>query len=173
MLIRDATAEDALAIGDLHAESWRATYRGILLDEYLDRYVLNERRCLWQKRFSEESLAMFVLVAGTNTELTGFVCVFPEEDGVFGSLLDNLHVTPRLTGQGIGRLLLSEAARRLTSNGTTTGLYLWVIEQNVRARRFYERAGAVIVGAANNPMPDGQSIVALRCYWPTPRNLIV
>jgi hypothetical protein len=45
-------------------------------------------------------------------------------------------------------------------------MYFWVIEQNYKARRFYERAGAVTVGSAENPMPDGQRLLALRCHWP-------
>jgi hypothetical protein len=34
--VREANAGDAAAIARLHVESWRATYRGILRDEYLD-----------------------------------------------------------------------------------------------------------------------------------------
>ena len=116
---------------------------------------------------------MFVIVADMSTSLAGFACVFPDEDSVFGSFLDNLHVAPQLTGHGIGRQLLSEAARRLRSRGSHVGLYLWVIERNRRALHFYEKAGAVVVGTTENPMPDGQRVVALRCYWADPNVLLV
>ena len=116
---------------------------------------------------------MFVMVADIDDQLAGFVCVFPEEDAVWGSFLDNLHIAPQLTGKGIGRRLLSEAARRLLTNGSRGGLYFWVIERNQNARRFYERAGAVTVGSAENPMPDGQRVLALRCHWTDPARLVL
>ena len=112
------------------------------------------------------------MVAEMTSGLAGFVCVFPEEDATFGSFLDNLHVAPGLTGQGIGRKLLAESAGRLVTGGSRVGLYLWVMEQNYGARRFYERAGAEVVGSTLNTMPDHQQVVALRCYWPEPRTLL-
>jgi ribosomal protein S18 acetylase RimI-like enzyme len=169
MIIRDATKNDVTGVASLHAESWRSSYRGILSDDYLENHVHRDRLGLWQERFSGMSRrAMFVIVADMSPGLGGFACAFPDQDVVFGSFLDNLHVAPQLTGQGIGRHLLAETARRLHANGSRAGLYLWVIEQNRRARQFYERAGAVVVGSETNSMPDGQCVVALRCYWADP-----
>jgi len=174
MDIRSAVMEDVNAIADLHADSWRSTYRGILSDDYLDRRVQQERLSVWRERFSAEySDPIFVLVADLGEELAGFVCVFPEEDPFWGSFLDNLHVAPGLTRRGIGRQLLSEAARRLVRCGSGAGVYFWVLEQNHGARRFYERLGAVTVGSAQNLMPDGQHVLALRCYWPDPAKLVL
>jgi ribosomal protein S18 acetylase RimI-like enzyme len=165
--IRDATEADVAAIARLHAESWRSAYRGVLLDDYLQNDVHRDRLAVWQQRFSKTSQRpMFVMVAEMTSVPAGFVCVFPDEDAIFGSFLDNLHVSPGLTGQGIGRRLLSESANRLVTSGSSVGLYLWVIEQNFRARRFYARAGAEFVGSAVNTMPDGQRVTALRCFWP-------
>src|SRR5579864_3013939 len=168
MIFRDATAKDAEAIAWLHAESWRSAYRGILSDDFLDSHVHEERRGTWQARFSgAESQRFFVLLAENAGQMSGFACVFPcpEDHAAFGAFLDNLHVLPRFTGQGIGRILLSQVVRRLQTSGSHSGLYLWVLEQNHRARRFYEKAGARVVGSEVHSMPDGQSVVALRCHW--------
>jgi ribosomal protein S18 acetylase RimI-like enzyme len=174
MIFRDATREDATAIAGLHAESWRSAYRGILSDDYLENEAHRERLATWQKKFSAETnKPMFVIVAEIEQQLAGFVCIFPEESTAWGSFLDNLHVAPKLTGQGIGRRLLSEGARRLVLADSRSGLYFWVIEQNKKARRFYERTGAVIVGSAQNSAPDGQNVLALRCHWPDPARLVL
>ena len=174
MMIRDATRDDVIAIADLHAESWRSAYRGILSDVYLENHVHAERLGAWERRFSTETgKRKFVMAAEIGNRLAGFVCVFPDEDAVWGSFLDNLHVAPHLTGQGIGRRLLSEAACRLLTSGSRGGMYFWVIAQNYKARRFYERAGAVTVGSAENPMPDGQNLLALRCHWAYPSILVL
>jgi GNAT superfamily N-acetyltransferase len=172
--LRDATEHDSAAIARLHADSWRSAYRGILSDEYLDNRAHSERAALWQARFSEKATKpFFVILAEIDGRLGGFACVFPNWDPTFGSFLDNLHVTPERTGQGIGRLLLNDAARRLVADGTGGGLYLWVIEQNSRARRFYARAGAAEVETALMPMPDGGRHTEVRCYWPDPARLLL
>lgn len=172
--IREATPADAEAVARLHVESWQTAYRGILLEDYLENDALRERIATWQERFSKNfQKPMFVLIAELGDEMVGFVCVFTEEDLVYGSFVDNLHVVPRLTGRGLGRELLSAAAERLVADGSRVGLYLWVIEQNEKARRFYEKAGAEIVGTSPIPMPDGQRISAARCYWPRPASLLI
>ena len=190
MIFREATGDDAVAIACLHAESWRSAYRGTFSDDFLDNRVHEERKNSWQARFSgRESQPFFVLLAEDGGRLLGFACVFPDKDPLWGSYLDNLHVAPGRTGLGIGRGLLSEVVRRLETRGSRTGsaaasaaqrtgggacapLYLWVVEQNHRARRFYEKAGAKIVGSEVHTMPDGQSVVALRCHWPDSKKLL-
>jgi ribosomal protein S18 acetylase RimI-like enzyme len=174
LVFRDAAQHDAAAIAALHAESWRSAYRGILLDEFLDQRAHLERAEVWRRRFmGPPERPMFTLLAEEGCELVGFACVFPDENVVFGSFLDNLHVAPGLTGKGIGRELLSGVTRRLVQDGSHSGLYLWVLEQNVRARRFYERAGAEAVGLEAHLAADGQRIRAIRCYWPQPCSLLL
>jgi ribosomal protein S18 acetylase RimI-like enzyme len=140
MVIRQATNSDVAAIAHLHAESWRAAYRGLLSDDFLERRAHGDRLATWQKKFSlRAGKPMFVLLAQEGARLAGFACVFPDEDAEFGSFLDNLHVAPGITGQGVGKHLMSEAVRRLVAEGSRSGLYLWVMEQNHRGRRFYGR----------------------------------
>ena len=167
MVIRDAVKSDVTAIAHLHAESWRSAYRGILSEDFLENHAHGDRLAAWQERFSAKAQKpMFVIVANEGKQLAGFACVFPDEDALYGSFLDNLHVAPQLTGQGIGRRLLSETADRLLTSGSSAGLYLWVLEQNHRARRFYEKAGGILAGSVVSSMPDGQRVSALRCHWP-------
>jgi GNAT superfamily N-acetyltransferase len=174
MILREASKGDAGAIAKLHADSWCSAYRGILSDDYLANRVHAERVGLWIDRFSANATKpMFVVVAESGRVLDGFACVFPHEDPIFGSFLDNLHVAPSRTGQGIGRLLLSEAARCLLNSAKVGGLYLWVIEQNKRARQFYARAGAAEVETKVLPMPDGGRHPEVRCYWPDPAQLLL
>lgn len=67
-----------------------------------------------------------------------------------GTLLDNLHVRPDRKRAGIGTRLLAETAVRLQERGC--GLYLWVVEWNVSAQRFYEALGGC---AADRGLADG------------------
>ncbi|HUK30041.1 MAG TPA: GNAT family N-acetyltransferase [Candidatus Acidoferrum sp.] len=172
--VREATKDDVSAIARLHAESWQSAYRGILSDDYLKAEVFHERFAVWQDRFgSSPATPMLLLVAEIDSSIVGFACVFLDEDPTFGSLVDNLHVTPTLTGQGIGRRLLSESARRVLSGGSQAGIHLWVLEQNLKARGFYEKTGGALVGSDIHSMPDGHRFVALHYFWPDPRTLLL
>jgi len=171
--LRDATASDSASIAQLHAESWRSAYRGILSDEYLETRAHSERAELWQTRFSERAgNPFFVILAELGAQLAGFACVFPKEHPIFGSYVDNLHVAPQLTRKGIGKRLLADVGRRLIADQTPGGVYLWAIEQNNNARQFYSRVGAVEVGCEEFAMPDGGHVKEVRCYWPSPAELL-
>jgi hypothetical protein len=47
-------------------------------------------------------------------------------------------------------------------------LLLWVLRDNARARRFYERAGYVCDGATQADDYDGVTAVEVRCRRPVP-----
>jgi|SRR5215813_5164957 len=171
MVFRDGTPSDAHAIAHLHAESWCLAYRGILSDHYLDQQVHADRLTGWQKRLpttaDASSSKMLLILALDSGKLLGFSCAFSEHDSSYGSYLDNLHVAPGLTGRGIGSGLLRLTMERLRDSGSKSGLYLWVLERNTRARRFYQHHGATeITPAVLIPMPDGQSLPEVRCFWP-------
>jgi GNAT superfamily N-acetyltransferase len=53
--------------------------------------------------------------------------------------IDQLYVLPEAQGQGVGTALLKVA------QGTFGRLQLWTFQRNIRARRFYEARGFVLV----------------------------
>jgi len=112
------------------------------------------------------------IVAEGADGLVGFAHTVFEADPRWGALLDNLHVVPGEKRRGIGSRLLALTAEAVTGRGT--GLYLWVLEQNVDARAFYEARGGTCVGRAPVPPPGGNagrlngSPVGLRYAWPHP-----
>jgi ribosomal protein S18 acetylase RimI-like enzyme len=54
--------------------------------------------------------------------------------------LSTLYLDPQVVGTGVGRALLRHAMEDLRQRGYHAAR-LWVLESNVRARRFYEIAG--------------------------------
>jgi ribosomal protein S18 acetylase RimI-like enzyme len=140
--IRTATKAHADRIATLHAESWRTAYRGIYRDEFLDNDVVDDRLREWRERFAEPSLQRHVVLVEDGDDLRGFICVFGDDDPQWGSLIDNLHVAPKLKRGGIGTVLMREGARWLCKHYPASAVYLWVLEANTSARRFYEKLGA-------------------------------
>lgn len=144
--IVDATAADAPALAALHLASWRATYRGMMPDAFLDGEAATQRLAAWREHLAGPPRAgTRVRLAFAGDALTGFVCTSLDIDPRWGPRVDHLHVAPDWQGRGLGRRLLAEAMTwALDARGTDErrpALHLWVLEQNTPARRFYERAG--------------------------------
>ncbi len=163
--LRLATRDDAPAIADLHADSWRFAYRGAYSDEYLDGPVFEDRAGVWEERMSSPPANQHVTLAEDGDALVGFVCAYGADDEHWGTLVDNLHVRPDRHGQGIGKRLLAEVAEWCLTEYPAGGLYLWVLEQNSRARRFYESLGAKDVETKSSVPPGGGTTFARRYVW--------
>jgi ribosomal protein S18 acetylase RimI-like enzyme len=141
--IRPATVQDAVAIAAVHIRSWQATYRGIVSPAALARLDINQRAALWTERLSTMRAGEHTLI-GLRHDLVGFVQFGPSPDRDdnphhCGQILA-IHVDPDVTGRGVGRALLAASVQSLAQAGYQRAT-LWVIVDNDRARRFYERAG--------------------------------
>ena len=171
MTLRIARASDADSIALLHADSWRRTYRGMLRDEFLDRDVVADRRRVWTDRLRASRADQLVVVAEEQGGLLGFICAYGNDDLEWGSLIDNLHVAGGHQGRGIGTRLLAAAGSWLAADYPRLGVYLWVMEANAAARRFYERLGATNAGTVDRPNAGGGSALNCRYVWPSPAAL--
>lgn len=167
MRFREASFEDAEAVAELHAESWRASYRGAYSDEFLDGDVEHERARVWRERLSAPPGNQFVVIAEDADRLVGLACAYGLEDEQWGTLLDNLHVSPGCQRRGIGGRLVAGVGEWCRAEYPDHGLYLWVLEHNRRARRFYECMGASDRGGAVFEAPGGGEIRSRRYAWST------
>jgi ribosomal protein S18 acetylase RimI-like enzyme len=165
MQIRLARESDAESIARLHAASWRTAYRGSLSDAYLDGPIETERIELWRGRFAQPAENQFVVVAESNGRIVGFGCAYGGQDPQWGTFLDNLHVDPEHKRQGIGAQLMGRVASWSAAAYPGQGIYLWVLESNHAARRFYERLGAETAGSDIWNPPDGTALPKLRMVW--------
>jgi len=173
MKVRVATTADAQTIANLHVESWRSAYRGMFTDAYLDSDEFRqERSLLWSNRLNHPEPKQLVLIAEIDDRVVGFACAFGGSDQQLGTLLDNLHVRHEYQGRGIGAKLMSEVAKWCGAELPGEGIFLWVLEPNMQARRFYERRGAAYVDRDLWSSPDGGSIPCIRFAWKNVRELI-
>lgn len=163
--LRGISAADADDVAGLHAKSWRASYRGILRDSYLDGPIFEERTALWRGRLAGQAADQLGLVAVSGQRLIGFVYAFVDYDERWGTLLDNLHVLPAHQGGGVGRRLMTELAHELVGREAAGGVHLWVFDANRRARRLYERLGARVVGGNTIRAPGGGEVTQSLYAW--------
>jgi GNAT superfamily N-acetyltransferase len=173
MLIRTATASDCSAIAELHASSWKFSYRDALSDEYLSGDVVSERRRFWEPRLASSAEHQHVFVAEENDELAGFACVLGDENSQWGSCLNNIHVTQAMQGRRVGASLLHAVARVCENRHSQSGLYLWVVQSNTKAQAFYTRYGARHAESGVWNAPDGTVAPLFLFAWDSPQAICV
>ncbi len=169
---RLAGPHDAQAIAKLHAESWRVAYRGMFPDDFLDHDAFEDRAKVWRERFAdpEREAKTVTFLAERENDLAGFAHSIIDEDKTYGTLLDNLHVRPKAQRLGIAARLMAETAAWMERTSSEATLYLWVLEENHPARKFYDALGGEECGrgtAADGPSnPALPAVPSLRICWP-------
>ncbi len=165
--LRPAGPADADAVADLHARSWRATYRGSLSDAYLDGPVAEERQTFWRRRLRHPMPDLWSMLAIAEGEagLAGFACAVLHQDERWGTLVDNLHVDPTGKRRGIGRMLMTALGRHLQDVGSAMPVHLFVLQANHAAIAFYEALGGQAVETLASTEPDGSTPPVARMAW--------
>lgn len=164
--IRPALLEDAVEIASIHCSSWRDSYANLLEPAYLAGPIEQDRQAIWTTRLTSPVQEQRVLIAENDAGPAAFICVYLDSDARWGSLIDNLHVSPNLRGQQIGAQLMRAAARVICAGASTARQYLWVLEANQAGLRFYKRLGGQIVERGTSEFPALNKAPALRAYWP-------
>ena len=165
MLIRPARLEDARQIAEVHVASWRDAYRGLLPDELLDSLSVEAWTELWQERLARAGEAT-TLILVLDEKIVGWVGVGPARDSdcdprrtqqVYG-----IYLRSQYWGQGHGKELYSAAEHQMCQNGAVNAI-LWVLRDNIRARRFYEAHGYIVDQTQSERIHNGDpSIVEVR-----------
>jgi ribosomal protein S18 acetylase RimI-like enzyme len=170
----DASELDADGIAALHADSWRRHYRGAYSDSYLDGDVVADRQEVWRRRLAQPKTGHLTVVVRHGDEVLGFAHTILDEDPLWGSLLENLHIRSDLKRTGIGSRLLSEIAHRLLRRQPGGPLHLWVLDQNTAAQAFYDaRGGRRVETQVRGPFPGGGRAIGHRYHWDDPTRLLM
>lgn len=162
--IRAAVAGDAAAIAATHVASWRRAYAGLLPEAFLAELSTERRARMWHARIMERSerRTWVLLESGT---VVGFAATDPsrdaDDDPSRVAELAAIYLEPALFGRGFGARLFDHAERDVAGRGFSS-LTLWVLEDNRRARRFYEGRSMALDGATKTVSLGGQDLVEVR-----------
>ncbi|MGE5380002.1 MAG: N-acetyltransferase family protein [Methylocystaceae bacterium] len=161
MKIRSALAEDALTISQIHASSWKAGYRGIVPQQYLDDLSDQYWVTLFQKAITED-LFQVKLILEDNIPV-GCISYGKARDKKLSSWAEiiALYIHPNYFRRGYGQRLLNTAFEELKSNSYKS-CYLWVLKENTNARYFYEKNGFHCSSDENNVEVAGEKLIDVR-----------
>ncbi|WP_305790070.1 GNAT family N-acetyltransferase [Symbioplanes lichenis] len=159
VLLRPAADGDLLGIGALHFRSRASAYAGFLPPSALSFGSPEAMGEWWAERWKWERDNHRMTVAEVDDELAGFTYLGPDEEpGV--ALLSAIHAAPAFVGRGVGKALMIDALAALPAYGDRA--VLWVLEQNARARAFYERGGWVADGVSRVDSIGGAPTLQVR-----------
>ena len=144
----------------MHTRTWQEAY-GHVFGDRLEELSLERRERLWRDTLDSQTGTVDVFVAERDGEIVGFVSVGAsrEEPGV-GELYA-IYVRAREWGSGAATRLLTAGTDALRA-AEFTAATLWVLEDNPRARRFYEREGWQLDGASRSEEFLGVEVAEVR-----------
>jgi len=144
MIIRPAVSDDGPAVAAVRVASWRAVYRGIVPDSFLEKMDSNEAH--WCKVAAGAEPGTGLLVCEVDGRVAGFACFGSARPPhfEFSGELYATYFLPEMIGKGYGAAIVLDAMAGLKSLGHDD-MMLWVIENNLRARRFYASFGGVMI----------------------------
>jgi GNAT superfamily N-acetyltransferase len=146
--VRRGVPGDARRISEVQVRSWQAAYRGMIPDAYLDQLTPEKRLPTWERVLADPE--QFVLVTeAPDAGVFGFGSLNPsrdaDADAVTGELTA-LYLAPVFWRRGSGTTLVQAVLEEARSRRYHT-VTLWVLDANLRARRFYEKCGFTPDGA--------------------------
>jgi GNAT superfamily N-acetyltransferase len=166
------TLADCDRVAEIRVRGWQSAYRGLMPQSYLDGLSVPEDAERRRGYLAQADGSVVNLVAeDTGGQVVGWACHGPYRDGEVitdDAELYAIYVHPEHLGQGAGQALLAESVARCAAAGHSR-LLLWVLKENGRARRFYERAGFEVDGAEEPFEVDGVMVPEVRYTRALPR----
>lgn len=122
-----------MALSRVYEESWKYAYKGMIPQSYLDSIPKGR----WAKNVDDPRWHTLLCVddgeiVGTSSFCRSRFEAYPD----WGEIV-SIYLLPGHIGKGCGKALISAAITELRKLGYAN-IFLWVLEENARARRFYE-----------------------------------
>ncbi|WP_346886640.1 GNAT family N-acetyltransferase [Clostridium sp. UBA4395] len=139
--IRYATIDDAKILGEIHSKSWKDAYRGIVSNEILDNITPSKREIYFKKALSEKWEEDAIIFK--EDVPIGLICIGKCRDDDKKELsgeIWGIYLLPQYWSMGVGSELIRWGMNELRKRSYKE-ITLWVLEENIRARRFYEKIG--------------------------------
>lgn len=174
----DACKEEHFrAMSLIHALGWRDTYVDAVPADYMAAEITDDRwvevfRTNYETQNGVHGLLLYrgdmpvsclnYCKARTVNYNPGDICVFDNTSYTDWGEIASFYTHPAERGHGYGEMLMEEALRRLKADGFQN-IFVFVLQENEKARRFYAAHGFAWDGThADIPFPPDTICVDLR-----------
>lgn len=140
--IRKATLEDVNTISEIYALSWKAAYKEIVLQNYLDELETTFWVEPFKSRINNNMITAQLICE--NDLPVGCISYGRARDSKYSSFgeIFAFYLLPSHFRKGYGKKLLQAAIEDIKMQGYRD-CYLWALKDNKNARAFYEKNGFV------------------------------
>ena len=146
--VRAATVDDIKAFETVRVDTWKACFRGIVSDAFLDGLTVTPSRSQRCRNLIEDVERSAVFVACAGDQIIGMGMAEQASDAQLDSDVADvrqLYVHPDWQGRGVGRALLHSLTAALSARGYRS-VVLWTLRDLPPTRRFYEANGSAFDG---------------------------
>jgi ribosomal protein S18 acetylase RimI-like enzyme len=169
--IRIARPADAPAIATVHVDAWRETYAGLVPAHVLSSLSVDRRTEAWSRIVSnaEAFSSSAVFVAERDGVVVGFgSCGLQRAENLnaqgYDGEISSIYLLRSFQRCGLGLALMSVMGQELQRRQLHAAS-LWVLRENQKACRFYEKLGGDIVGDKKDIREDGVTFVEVAYGW--------
>lgn len=161
MVIRKMNPSDRREeISNVYEQSWKFAYKDIIPQEYLDSIPSGQ----WCGALDHPSRYTLIMLDGDKIIGTSSYCESrPEKYKDWGEII-SIYFLPEYMGRGYGKDLLEQAVEELKAMGFKK-IFLWVLEDNHRARHFYEKSGFKYSGKYMDHVIGGKQLRELQYVY--------
>ncbi len=153
-------ADDKMMISKVYEESWKSAYKGIIPQEYLDS--IPEGR--WAPNLDKQGLGTLVCIDNGNMIGTSSFCKSRFEQFQGWGEIVSIYLLPDYIGKGYGKILMDAVLSELKRQGYEK-VFLWVLEENIRARHFYEKYGFLPTDDVSDANIGGKALREVRYVY--------
>jgi len=167
--IERATADNARELAAVHIAAWQSAYRGIIPDDFLDSMPqqIEQRAEKFRQAIEEQQGFYYVPVVFSrnrkqNGKIIGKLVLWKsrDDDKPAAGEVGGIYLLEEFWDRGYGRAMMDFSIKILTDMGHTE-ILLWVLEDNTRARQFYEKCGFAFDGTKKE-IVIGKPLVEIR-----------
>ncbi len=153
-------ADDRLMISKVYEESWKSAYKGIIPQDYLASIPKGR----WARNVDTQGWKTLLCVENGKIVGTSSFCQsrFEQFQG-WGEII-SIYLLPDYVGKGYGKSLMDAALLELKRQGYEN-VFLWVLEENYRARSFYERYGFLLADGFLDNTIGGKNLREVRYVY--------
>ncbi len=153
MQIRHMKQDDVFAISYVYEASWKYAYKGIIPEDYLKSITSGK----WVSSLNAKDRNTLVLIE--NNQIIGTSSYGRSRFEKFKDMgeIISIYLLPQYIRKGYRKLLLNAVIDSLTALHYQKA-FLWVLEENYPARRFYEKFGFINSNRFINDTIGGKSL---------------
>ncbi|UXI04238.1 GNAT family N-acetyltransferase [Photobacterium sp. TY1-4] len=156
--LRKAVLTDVQDIAQIHVNSWKSAFDGLMPADYINGFTISSRIEEWRNTISTS--AESVVVAESGNKVVGFMSYFVHPENAETIELSKLYLCPSVYGQRLGSKFIAHLDQESQAL-EAKNINLYVLDNNKSAITFYSKHGFEFADGFMSEEFEGSVIIDL------------